>query len=116
MFVLERDYSRDRLWCLLVLTLDSHSDRVGVSIDGNMNFKACFCSPTRFSSYLTRNVFRVMSFMHVVRGSIMCFIILMLLRVATSESMIPRPCFQPFLYRLLSVCYLLPCFIAPFVL
>ena len=32
-FVLERDYSRDRLWCLLVLSLDAHSDRVGVSVD-----------------------------------------------------------------------------------
>ena len=51
-YVLERDYSRDRLWCLLVLSLDAHSDRDGVSIDGNVNFKVCFCSPTRFSSYL----------------------------------------------------------------
>ena len=51
-FVLERDYSRDRLWCLLVLSLDAHSDRVGVSIDRNMKFKVCLCSPMRFLSYL----------------------------------------------------------------
>ena len=52
MDVLERDYSRDMLWCLLVLSLDAQSDKVGVSIDGNVNFKVCLCSPTRFSSYL----------------------------------------------------------------
>ena len=33
----------------------------------------------------------------------MCLIMLMLLRVATSESMIFRPCFLPLLYYLLSV-------------
>ena len=42
MYVLERDYSRDRLWCLLVLFLDAHSDRVGVSIDGNVNLRRAF--------------------------------------------------------------------------
>ena len=52
MFVLERGYTRDMLWCLLVPSLDSQSDRVRVSIDGNMNFKVCLCSPARFSSYL----------------------------------------------------------------
>ena len=104
MYVLERDYSRDRLWCLLVLSLDAQSDRVGVFIDGNVNFKECLCSPTRFSSYLIHEErFRAMSFMHVDRGSIIRLIVLMLLRVATSESMIPMPYFPPLLYRLLSI-------------
>ena len=31
--VLERDYSRDRLWCLLVLSLDDECDRVALSLD-----------------------------------------------------------------------------------
>ena len=52
MFELEIYYSRDMLWCLLVLSLDAHSDRVGVSIDGNVDFEVCFRSPTQFSSYL----------------------------------------------------------------
>ena len=33
MNVLERDYSIDRLWCLLVLSLDDESDRVALSLD-----------------------------------------------------------------------------------
>ena len=52
LFVLEMDYSRDRLWCLLVLSLDAQSDRVGVSIDENTNFKVCFCISMQCSSYL----------------------------------------------------------------
>ena len=39
--VLEKYYSRDRLWCSLVLYLDAQSDRVGVSIEGNMKFMVC---------------------------------------------------------------------------
>ena len=31
--VLERDYSTDRLCCLLVLSLDDESDRVALSLD-----------------------------------------------------------------------------------
>src|SRR5664279_2597283 len=46
---------------------------------------------------------RVTFIMHAFGGFIMCLIMLMLLRVSTSESMIPRPCFQPLLQRLLSV-------------
>jgi hypothetical protein len=45
----------------------------------------------------------VTSIMHAFGGFIICLIMLMLLRVATSESMIPRPCFQPLKHRLLSV-------------
>ena len=44
----------------------------------------------------------------------MCLIMLILLRVATSESMIPRPCFQPLLHRLHSVLLLVT--LLPFLL
>src|SRR5664279_3125823 len=46
---------------------------------------------------------RVTFIMHAFEGFIMCLIMLMLLRVATSESMIPRPCFQVLKHHLLSV-------------
>ena len=44
--VLERYSSGDMVRCLLVPSLGAQSDMVRVSIDGNVNFKACFCSPT----------------------------------------------------------------------
>ena len=84
--VLERDYSRDRLWCLLVLSLDDESDSVHCPEMWNTNF-----SPTQFSSYFDprKNDLRITSTLHI-----MCLIMLMMLRVATSESMNSRPCFQ----------------------
>ena len=55
------------------------------------------------SFWSIRNNFQVMSTMQCVRGNIMCTIILILLIVTTSESLIPRPCFQLLLRCLLSV-------------
>ena len=109
------DYSRDRLWCLLVLSLDAQSDKLGCPLMGTWTLRcACVALHDSHPTWFTRNDFRAMSFMHVVRGSIICLIMLMLLRVATSESIIPRPCFPPLLYCFLSV-LLLVC-LQPFLL
>ena len=80
------------------------------------DFKVCFCSPTRWSwcsmilwclftqtlrcalvAQRKRLVFlsngRIFQ-SSIVKEVFMCSIMLLLLRVSTSESMIPRPCFQ----------------------
>src|SRR5664279_4748198 len=52
--------------------------------------------------------------MHAFGGFIMCLIMLLLLRVVTSESMNPRPCFQALKHHLLSVLLLVT--LLPFLL
>ena len=84
---------------------------LGYSLMGTWTLRrACVALRNSHPIWFTQNDLRAMSFVHGVRENFMCLIMLILLRVATSESMIPRPCFLPFALSF-ATCYLATIFI-----
>ena len=99
-----------KLWCVSTSYECSKLQR-GVFISTwECDFKVCFCIPTQWISVRYPTGRMVQS--SIVKCLYLYSFMISLLRVTTSESMIPRPCFQALnhcLFTVLLHVYLLPC-------